>query len=188
MIKSVFIINFLNLNYPLILNILILILLSIPIKFNNFHPIKIILILIILTLIISLKINLIKKSWINFFILLIIIGGLMVIFLYITSLNNNLLLKFNLINILKNLLKLFILIVFLIFIYKTYIIYFNNQDSWNLNLNLFEEKNNFSIIKLFNINKIPLIFIILYLYFSLICIINICYKIKTPLRQINFYE
>nr|YP_002907410.1 NADH dehydrogenase subunit 6 [Diadegma semiclausum]ACF35066.1 NADH dehydrogenase subunit 6 [Diadegma semiclausum] len=186
MMKSFFIMNFLNLNYPLILNILVLISLSIPIKFNKYHPMKMILILIFLTLIISLKMNLFKKSWMNFFILLIMVGGLMVIFMYITSLNNNSLMKFNLKNILKNLIKLTILMLFLIFLFKFYISYFNNQDSWNLNLNFIEEKNNFSMMKLFNINKMPLIFIMLYLYFSLICIMNICYKMKNPLRQINF--
>lgn len=187
MIKSFIFINFFNLNYPLTLNFLILILISIPLKFNNFHPIKIIIILILLTFLISLKINLFKKSWINFFILLIIIGGLIVIFIYITRLNNNILIKFNLWNIIKNTIKFLILFLILIFFLKNYFIFFNNQDTINLNLNLFEEKNDFSLIKLFNIQKIPLIFIIIYLYFSLICIINICYKIKTPLRQINFY-
>nr|AZL93293.1 NADH dehydrogenase subunit 6 [Hyposoter sp. ZJUH_2016018] len=187
MIKSFFT-NFFNLNYPLILNILILMLISIPMKFNNFHPLKMILILMFITMIISLKMNLLMKSWMNFFIFLIMIGGLMVIFMYITSLNNNSLMKFNLFNIIKNLFKLMILLMFLIYMFKNEILFTNNQDSWNLNINLIEEKNNFSMMKLFNIYKIPLIFIMLYLYFTLICIMNICYKLKIPLRQINFYE
>lgn len=118
--------------------------------------------------------------------LLIIIGGLIVIFIYITRLNNNTLFKFNLLNIKKNLFKFLILIFFFLLIFKINLIFNNNQDLFNYNLNFNEEKNNISIIKLFNINKIPIIFIIIYLYFSLICIINICYKIKTPLRQINY--
>lgn len=186
MLKSFFFDNIFNLNYPLILNILILMLISIPIKFNNFHPLKIIIILILLTFLIFLKINFIIKSWINFFLLLIIIGGLIVIFIYITRLNNNTLFKFNLLNIKKNLFKFLILIFFFLLIFKINLIFNNNQDLFNYNLNFNEEKNNISIIKLFNINKIPIIFIIIYLYFSLICIINICYKIKTPLRQINY--
>lgn len=62
MLKSFFFDNIFNLNYPLILNILILMLISIPIKFNNFHPLKIIIILILLTFLIFLKINFIIKS------------------------------------------------------------------------------------------------------------------------------
>lgn len=183
MIKLIFT---LNLNFPIILNLLILLLISIPIKIKNFHPLKFVTILILLTFIISLKINLIIKSWINFIILLVIIGGLLVIFIYITRLNNNTLSKFNYKHIIKILTKFITLIIILVIFHKFDLYFLDNQEL-NLN-NIYEEKNNIIIIKLFNKNKNSILFIILYLFFSLICIINICYKLKIPLRQINYYE
>lgn len=185
MSKSI-IINFQSL-WPIILNLILIILINYPSPSNK-SPIFILIILIRLTLLITFKINLILYSWIPFFIFLTIIGGLIVIYIYITSLANNELFSININNFIINFIKLFL--IFSIYIYinlkNNEINLFNiiNSISWintNLNFNL----NLFNTLYKENYNK-STYFIIIYLYFRIICIIKICLKFKAPLRQIKF--
>lgn len=180
-------INFIIL-IPLIFNLIIILIIIIPSKINNFHPISFLIILILLTLIICLKINFIYKSWIPFILFLIIIGGLIVIFIYITRLANNNFFNFNLklliINIIK-ILPIILLLISLIILFKLLIFNFH-FESFNLN-NFIILKNQINLNIIYKeLNNKSSYFIILYLYYSIICIINICYKFKAPLRQILF--
>lgn len=189
MIKPI--INFsIIINLPIILNLILLILTLIPRKFNKPHPLNIIIILIFTTTLITININIIYKSWINYITFLTIIGGLIIIFIYITSIANNEFFLIKLKNILINLIKFlpFILICLLLINLLSNEIFYNPQDLWNKNFNIIEEKNELNISNLYNFNKYILLFIINYLFFSIICIINICYKFKRPLRQLYFYE
>lgn len=175
---------------PIIFNLIIILILIFPSKINNFHPITLLIILIIITLIICLKINFLIYSWIPIILFLIIIGGLIIIFIYITSLRNNEFFNINfnffLINLIK-ILPLIILIIYLIIIFNFILLNFNFES-----FNLFNFLNNkyYNIINILykEIYNKTSYFIILYLYFTIICIINICYKFKAPLRQISFYE
>lgn len=178
MIKTNLIINF----YPILLNLLIILIISSPTKYNKFNPITIIFLLIILTSLISIKLNILINSWRSFIIFLIIIGGLIIIFLYITRLRRNELFIINFKLIILNIIKLLPLIIILLFFFN--LINFNRRFSWygaliwNFNLNFYELYSNFYCkIILFSIN---------YLFYSIICIINICYKNKSPIRQLNF--
>lgn len=179
--------NLLILFFPTILNLLIILIIIIPSKINKFHPITILIILITITFLICLKINFLKKSIISFILFLIIIGGLIVIYLYITRLANNELFSFNYIFWITNFLKtLPFIILFILIIIKFHPIILNYSiESFQLT-NIFEIN-----FKYFNLiykesNNKSSYFIILYLYYSIICIINICYKLKAPLRQILF--
>lgn len=180
MIKSNFLFIIINL-YPIILNIIIIIILSSPSKNNKFNPINLILILILLTILISLKINYYTNSWRSFTLFLIIIGGLIIIFIYITRIANNELFKFNYKVLLINSIKILPLI-FIIFILNLNLYDWNRSNTW-YNFNINNISLNFSeiYIKPYNNNTY---FIINYLFYSIICIINICYKFKLPLRQL----
>lgn len=173
---------------PLIFNLLLILLIINFSKINKFHPISFIIILILVTFLISLKINFIIKSWFPIILFLIIIGGLIVIFIYITRLTNNELFFFNFKLILINIIKISPLIILIIIIY----IYINEQIYTNIDLfnrsNLkfsYWDQNNINIIYKIFYNK-STIFIMLYLYYSIICIINICSNFKLPLRQLSF--
>lgn len=173
--------------FPIIINLIIIILLIFPFKNNKFHPISLIFILIILTFLVCFKINLLIKSIISFILFLIIIGGLIVIFMYITRLANNELFSFNLKNFIININKITPIILLLLIttlIYKQ-IIFINLIESFNLN-NWSEINYKYINIIYKEINNNSSYFIIIYLYYSIICIINICYKLKAPLRQILF--
>lgn len=184
MIKSI---NYRLIIFPLILNIIIIILIIIPSKINKFHPIILIFLLIIITLLISIKINFIYNSWLSFILLLIIIGGLIVIFIYITRLTNNELFYFNIKLILLNFLKITPILILFYFIYNQYKFNrFNIQDSWIITKYAYlYNQININIIYI-KFNNKSTFFIIIYLYYSIICIINICYKFKSPLRQLIY--
>nr|AFN27602.1 NADH dehydrogenase subunit 6 [Diadromus collaris] len=173
---------------PMIFNLLMMLIMMLPSKLNNFHPIMLLLILIILTIMISLKINFMFKSWIPLILFLIMIGGLMIIFMYITSLSNNELFNFNLKLLLINMMKIMpimFLMIYLTFLFKVTIMNFN-FESFNLN-NFMLMKNQMNMNIMYKeMNNKSSYFIMLYLYFSMICIMNICYKLKAPLRQILF--
>lgn len=182
MIKSL-----LNLNFsPILFNIFIIIIISFPSKNNKFNPITLTFILILLTLLISIKIYLIINSWRPYILFLIIIGGLIIIFIYITSLTNNELFSIHFKYILLNIIKILPLIF--IFLYLWLINFLpneaNNSNIWfnNIFINYYL---NFYELNSSNIYENSL-FIINYLFFSIICIINICYKLKSPLRQLFF--
>lgn len=190
MIKYNFI-NLLIIYHPLILNLLIIIILILPNKFNKLNPLNLIIILIFNTLLICIKINSIFKSWIYFILFLILIGGLIIIFIYIIRIANN---EINILFKIKNYIiiinKISIILILFIIIIQILTIKFNltSQDLWNLNIYLFEEKNELNFIKLYNYNIYIILFLIIYLFYSIITIINICYKFNLPLRQISNYE
>nr|AZL93087.1 NADH dehydrogenase subunit 6 [Amblyjoppa sp. ZJUH_2016002] len=180
-------INNLIMIMPIMTNMMMMMLMMTPMKMNKFHPITLIILLILLTLMISLKLNFLMKSMISFMLFLIVIGGLMVIFMYITSLANNELftlnLKYLIINIFK-ILPIMMLLLMLMMMFKQLIL-INIIESNNL-MNWIEMNYKYINIMYKEMNNKPSYFIMLYLYYSMICIMNICYKLKTPLRQILF--
>lgn len=172
--------------FPIILNSCTIIILINPAKTVKFHPLTYIFILITITFIITVTINLAYKSWISFILFLIIIGGLIIVFLYITRLANNESISLKFRNIISNFIKISPILVFILLlsIYNIDLVAFNLTNyPHNLSNNL---RRINSLYKIFY-NK-STIFLIIYLYFSIICIINICSINKSPLRQILFYE
>lgn len=184
MIKSNFLFFIFN-YYPIILNILILITITIPSKNNKSNPITLTLLLIFITFLISLKINYLINSWSSYILFLIIIGGLIIIFIYIVRVANNELFLLNYKFLIINLLKIIPLIIIFLLINPSHFI--NNNNNTNLWFDTLI--NNFSL-DLYEPYLIPfndnILFIINYLFYSIICIINICYKFKSPLRQLFF--
>nr|YP_010275974.1 NADH dehydrogenase subunit 6 [Tuberolachnus salignus]UGY86209.1 NADH dehydrogenase subunit 6 [Tuberolachnus salignus] len=135
------------------------------------------LIILIQTITLSILTNLINKtSWISFMIFILYVSGLMIIFLYISSI------AFNELNINKNfkliIIKMMIIMMILMNM-KKYIIMenFNFQNNY-----LFED--NIYIINMFNMpNNLMIYFILLILFFMLILVIWLMKNNKGPLRQ-----
>lgn len=173
--------------YPIFINILIITILITPEKINKFHPLTLIIILIIITLIISFKINFINYSWIPFFLFLILIGGLIIIYIYISRLSNNKIFLTNYKLIAINLLKITPLLNIYYFLYLIYNDQINSQDLWNLQIDNLINQFNINIIYI-KLNNKSLYFIIFYLYYTIICVINICYKNNIPLRQLSKFN
>lgn len=182
MIKS----NLIILILPFLLNFFILFIIIIPIK-KKIHPIILIFILISIVILLSIKINFIFKSWIPFIIFLTIIGGLIIIYIYITRLANNEFIEIKIPNLFNFIIKFLIIILPLLFLIFKINLFYNNQESWNFII-LIEKKNELNLTEIYNLNYNSIIIFIFYLFISIICIINICYKSNSPLRQLYFYE
>nr|AFI13782.1 NADH dehydrogenase subunit 6 [Diuraphis noxia] len=137
------------------------------------------LIILIQTLSLTLMINLINKtSWISFMIFILYIGGLMIIFLYISSI------AFNELNINKNFKNLIYKLIFIILV----LMYF--KMSLNLNNMNYENKfmfeDNFYMLNMFILpNNLMMYMIMFILFFMLILIIWMLKINKGPIRQKN---
>nr|AKM69975.1 NADH dehydrogenase subunit 6 [Thripsaphis sp. YW-2015] len=125
----------------------------------------------------TMMINLINKtSWISFMLFILYIGGLMIIFLYISSIAFN---EFNYTKNFKKIIMKLILILLLIF---------NLSKQFSLENFKFENnfmfEDNFYLINLFMMpNNLIMYFIMFILFFMLILIIWMLKNNKGPIRQ-----
>nr|YP_010710168.1 NADH dehydrogenase subunit 6 [Lipaphis pseudobrassicae]WCS41468.1 NADH dehydrogenase subunit 6 [Lipaphis pseudobrassicae] len=140
-------------------------------------PISSNLIILLQTMTLTMMINLINKtSWISFMIFILYIGGLMIIFLYISSI------AFNELNINKNfkniLLKLILITLMLIYL----------KMSLNLDNMMYENKfmfeDNYYFLNMFMLPNNLMIYMIMFILFFMLILIIWMLKInKGPIRQ-----
>lgn len=146
------------------------------------------------TLLISLFSGSLRTSyWFSYSLLLIFIGGILILFIYITSLASNETFKFSI-----NKLITFLLIILLFFLI---VIRFNFFDLGIFNINLIKNLDNgslpsinyfffnfieLSVIKIFNYpTNLISILLINYLFLTLIARVKITNIFKGPLRPSN---
>lgn len=153
------------------------------------HPLAIGLILLIQTFIICLATGIISKTfWFSYILFLVFLGGILVLFIYVTSLASNEIFSISI----KTLIWSSIIIIVTIFI--TIILDINfltpiteNIEIINLsNINSLIKENSIILNKIYNYptNLITLV-LINYLLISLIAIVKITNVFYGPLRQIN---
>lgn len=155
------------------------IILSLIFIFLN-HPLSVGLILLIQTILIRLiSGNLIRSFWFSYILFLIIIGGILILFMYITRIASNEKFQPKTITISP----LILIIIFILFLQnKTERLIYNNE------IIPFKENSiiQFSLIKYANFPVIIiLISIILYLLITLIATVKITEFKQGPIRQIN---
>nr|ASY97999.1 NADH dehydrogenase subunit 6 [Theopropus rubrobrunneus] len=160
----------------------LMLILSIMFLFLN-HPLSMGLILFLQTICMCLISGLMSMSfWFSYILLLIYLGGMLILFMYVTSLaSNEMFLYSN---------KTFLLIIFfpitLMMIYYFKVNYYmNSYENLENNLTLNLLPNNF-LMKMYNqpINMM-LILIASYLFLTLIAVVKIINISKGPLRQMN---
>nr|ARH54348.1 NADH dehydrogenase subunit 6 [Cyrtanaspis phalerata] len=143
------------------------------------HPLSMGLILFIQTLFISLITgNFNFNYWFSYIIFLILIGGMLILFIYMTSIASNEKFKLNF--------KLLITINTIIIILLFYT-YFYPSNKLNYEMIMFNNTNNLSMsmIKFLNFPYyLILTFLIMYLLFTLIAVVKITNLKKGPLRQL----
>nr|YP_010587793.1 NADH dehydrogenase subunit 6 [Dicrotendipes pelochloris]WAB46402.1 NADH dehydrogenase subunit 6 [Dicrotendipes pelochloris] len=171
--------------------ILILIISSLTFSLMN-HPLSMGLLLMTQTILIALLTGILTKTfWFSYSLFLIFLGGMLILFMYMTSIASNEMFKFS-INI-KLLLFMMTLILsfmlfFLIFDFKMF--FFNkifNLDNMNFfdMKNLFTE-NNLTLNKLYNFPmNIITILLVNYLFLTLIATVKITNIFEGPLRPKN---
>nr|YP_009132684.1 NADH dehydrogenase subunit 6 [Thitarodes gonggaensis]AKA63378.1 NADH dehydrogenase subunit 6 [Thitarodes gonggaensis] len=166
---------------------ILLILFSTMMFFLN-HPLSMGLLLLLQTILISLiSGSMINTFWFSYILFLTILGGLLVMFIYVASIASNEMFKFN-----SNLLLFYLMIMMTMFII---ILMFNNLYWLNLNINsellnfwnkmiFFNNENSINISKIYNnqsyfLTLMSIIYLLITL-FAIIKIININYG---PLRS-----
>nr|YP_010503054.1 NADH dehydrogenase subunit 6 [Paroeneis palaearcticus]UXD78928.1 NADH dehydrogenase subunit 6 [Paroeneis palaearcticus] len=168
---------------------LMVIFLTIFMFFIN-HPISMGLLILLQTLLICLLLGmLINSYWFSYILFLVFLGGLLVLFIYVSSIASNELMNFHLINKFNFMLPPMILLIAILL---------KNNLNW-LNFSINEDMNNFINMFLFfynenNINSFfpynwrnggLMIMMIIYLFITLIAVVKITNIFFGPLRSFN---
>nr|AVG72775.1 NADH dehydrogenase subunit 6 [Saturnia boisduvalii] len=152
------------------------------------HPLSMGLMILVQTLLICLLSGmLIKTYWFSYILFLTFLGGLLVLFIYVSSIASNEVFSFNLNT------KMFVLLI--IFFMVNLMILFHNNLKWMNLINNNSEMLNFSnLIMFFNENKINLnklynnqtsfmtYLLIIYLFITLVAMVKITNIFYGPLR------
>nr|YP_010598418.1 NADH dehydrogenase subunit 6 [Deroplatys truncata]UIX55362.1 NADH dehydrogenase subunit 6 [Deroplatys truncata] len=156
--------------------------LSITLMFLN-HPMSMGFILFIQTLCLCFISGFMSLSfWFSYVLLLIYLGGMLILFMYITSLASNELFSYS---------NKILLIIFLVPLILSLIHYTSFYHQTNLyenmenSMNFIFMPNNF-LLKMYNYpNNIITILIACYLFLALIAVVKMTNIFKGPLRQMN---
>nr|YP_010554578.1 NADH dehydrogenase subunit 6 [Tachycines shuangcha]UYO78936.1 NADH dehydrogenase subunit 6 [Tachycines shuangcha] len=154
------------------------------------HPLMMTLIIIMQTLMICLSTGIMCQSfWFSYILFLVFLGGMLVLFIYITSLASNEMFKIpSWSMILVMITMMIIMITYLILDSSLWLNMINNNDMININnySSTMYTESNLSLTKLYNdpSNLITLM-LVMYLFLTLIVIVNITNIFKGPLRQKN---
>nr|YP_009338137.1 NADH dehydrogenase subunit 6 [Trichodes sinae]ANG08445.1 NADH dehydrogenase subunit 6 [Trichodes sinae] len=165
----------------------ILILISIYCSFTIIflsHPMSLGAILLIQTILISLIINFLNFNfWFSYILFLIMIGGMLILFIYMTSIASNE--KFYFSNKLSLLLSTMLIMIIIMMILDSY--YFNNLSNNMETMKLNNYINfNLSMSKFFSMPNQSLYYIsIMYLLITLIAVVKISNINMGPLRPKN---
>nr|ARH53763.1 NADH dehydrogenase subunit 6 [Carpelimus fuliginosus] len=145
---------------------LLMINMSLTFMFLN-HPISMGLLLLLQTLMTSISMNMIlKNAWFSYILFLIMIGGLLIIFIYMTSLISNKKFKFSQ--------KIFIMNLIIFMLYFIELNTFNNNYNMiQLNFNKYINTSSFFIM----------VSMIIYLLITMIAVVKITQFKSGALRQ-----
>nr|YP_010850293.1 NADH dehydrogenase subunit 6 [Tomicus minor]WGH11784.1 NADH dehydrogenase subunit 6 [Tomicus minor] len=147
------------------------------------HPLTLGVILLMQMILMGLSSGLLYYNfWFCYIIFLVMISGLMIMFIYMTSIASNE--KFKMPKMINMLMLFSIIMMMLIFIIMMDTYYFNNNSVSSLNQSYIILYNNLSMNKYYNFPHFYLtISLMLYLLLTLIVIVKITEIFKGPLRQ-----
>nr|YP_010564380.1 NADH dehydrogenase subunit 6 [Xestia dilatata]UYX62403.1 NADH dehydrogenase subunit 6 [Xestia dilatata] len=167
---------------------LMLIMISFFMLFLN-NPLSMGLMILIQTLLTCLLSGMmIKTYWFSYILFLTFLGGLLVLFIYVSKIASNEMFK-PLINLKKILLYSLFMIILIQFMYNYYLSWMNlslNSDMYNFNelMLFFNNENKLNLSKLYN-NQTFLIMMMLmiYLFITLIAVVKITNIFYGPIRS-----
>nr|UOU84951.1 NADH dehydrogenase subunit 6 [Hydrophoria linogrisea] len=152
---------------------------------NMKHPLAMGLTLLIQTTLVCLTSGLMAKSfWFSYILFLVFLGGMLVLFIYVTSLASNEMFSFSIKLVFISLMLFFLLMMMLFFLDKNYLLqYFNTEINSINNLNSYLMENSLSLNKLYNYpTNLMTILLMNYLLITLIAVVKITNLFKGPLR------
>nr|WEG23095.1 NADH dehydrogenase subunit 6 [Zenillia sp. 2 HNL-2023a] len=149
------------------------------------HPLAMGLTLLIQTLLISMLSGMISKTfWFSYILFLIFIGGMLVLFIYVTSLASNEMFSMSIKLMIISFTMFMIFMFMLYFMDKNMLLQYKNTEIMPIfNLNSYITENSLSINKLYNYpTNLLTILLMNYLLITLIIIVKITKMFKGPLR------
>nr|ATR80961.1 NADH dehydrogenase subunit 6 [Blepharipa sp. CMERI-Uzi-001] len=149
------------------------------------HPLAMGLTLLIQTTLISLMSGLIHKTfWFSYILFLIFLGGMLVLFIYVTSLASNEMFNLSIKLFMISFMMLITFLLIMIFMDKNMMLQYKNNEILSIiNLNSYIMENSLSINKLYNFpTNLMTILLMNYLLITLIAIVKITKLFKGPLR------
>nr|UBU96187.1 NADH dehydrogenase subunit 6 [Pieris rapae] len=155
------------------------------------HPLGMGLMILLQTLLLSLILGMyINTYWFSYILFLIFLGGLLVLFIYVSSIASNEMMNFSLKMKSFFMLMIFTMMIFFIFKMKNYFNFMDNfiNDEMNTmnNYFMFFNENKIKLSKLYNSQTFLMIMmIIIYLFITLIAVIKITNIFFGPLRSFN---
>nr|YP_009995516.1 NADH dehydrogenase subunit 6 [Ochthebius viridis]QNP09971.1 NADH dehydrogenase subunit 6 [Ochthebius viridis] len=143
------------------------------------HPLSMGMILLMQTIIITLITGFMNFNyWFSYILFLIMIGGMLVLFIYMTSVASNEKFKINNKIIIMTMIMMFIT-MFMMFFYDKYLIMNNNFNNF-----IIDNNNYFMLSKFYNNPSNYIMFLmIIYLFITLIAVVKITNFKLGPLRQ-----
>nr|YP_010615486.1 NADH dehydrogenase subunit 6 [Abisara fylla]WAT94156.1 NADH dehydrogenase subunit 6 [Abisara fylla] len=172
----------------LLLSLLLLFLSTLLIFIN--HPLSMGMLILLQTLILCIFSGmLINTYWFSYILFLTFLGGLLVLFIYVSSIASNEIFSMSIYN------KLFFLFLFMIIIFMSFI-FMNNLNWININFNdemisylkmmFFNNENKINLTKLYNEQTyLMMMMMIIYLFITLIAVVKITNIYFGPLRPFN---
>nr|QVL29340.1 NADH dehydrogenase subunit 6 [Ceratitis punctata] len=153
------------------------------------HPLAMGLILLIQTIQICLLTGMMVKSfWFSYILFLIFLGGMLVLFIYVTSLASNEMFSLSMKSTLISLFIFSLIFIINLFLDKTNFSFFiqNNEMQPIFHFNMFSEENSISLQKLYNYpTNLLTILLMNYLLITLIAVVKITKLFYGPLRPMN---
>nr|AMK38965.1 NADH dehydrogenase subunit 6 [Morellia lopesae] len=152
---------------------------------NIKHPLAMGLTLLIQTIIVSMVSGLITKTfWFSYILFLVMLGGMLVLFIYVTSLASNEMFSFSIKLMLTSLSIFFMSIIILYFMDKNIFMQYMNLEMNSIsNFNSYIMENSLSLNKLYNYpTNLLTIMLMNYLLITLIAVVKITNLFKGPLR------
>nr|YP_010895207.1 NADH dehydrogenase subunit 6 [Nephrocerus lapponicus]WJW73746.1 NADH dehydrogenase subunit 6 [Nephrocerus lapponicus] len=153
------------------------------------HPLAMGFMLLIQTFLICLITGLMTKSfWFSYILFLVFLGGMLVLFIYVTSLASNEMFSFSM-KMLTYSILYFMLIMSVIFMIdkSSFILYMNNNEMMSvINLNSLLNENSLNLNKLYNFpTNLMTLLLMNYLLITLIASVKITKMFYGPLRLMN---
>ncbi|KAI8032980.1 NADH dehydrogenase subunit 6 (mitochondrion) [Drosophila gunungcola] len=156
---------------------------------NMIHPLALGLTLLIQTIFVCLISGLMTKSfWYSYILFLIFLGGMLVLFIYVTSLASNEMFNLSIKLTLFSSMILFMLLIMSFIIDKSSISLFlmNSEMDSLINMNSYMLENSLSLNKLYNFpTNFITILLMNYLLITLIVVVKITKLFKGPIRMMT---
>nr|QVL28784.1 NADH dehydrogenase subunit 6 [Eristalis himalayensis] len=153
------------------------------------HPLSMGLMLLIQTIMVCCITGLMTKSfWFSYILFLIFIGGMLVLFIYMTSLASNEMFALSMKMTLISIISLFIMLIMIFFMDKMLLSFNSMNTEMNsiTNLNSYISENSLNLIKLYNYpSNMITILLINYLLITMIASIKITKLFYGPIRSMN---